>query len=158
LRNNAPHQQREQEEQQQQQRQLEKKLFPFTKRILIVDDDSDITFTFKKGLEAENEKNGSNKVFFKVNSYNNPLLALSEFKPNSHDLVLIDIHMPQMDGIELSSKISELDANVKNCFITAGGANVEVLRELYPTRGIGCFIKKPVTIEELVRRVMSELE
>jgi hypothetical protein len=55
------------------------KLSSFAKRILIVDDDPDITFTFKKGLEAENEKNGSNKMFFKVNSYNDPLLALSQF-------------------------------------------------------------------------------
>src|ERR687889_81020 len=131
-------------------------LSSFTKRILIVDDDPDIIFTFKKGLEAENGKS-SNKVFFKVNSYNDPLLALSEFKPDLYDLILIDINMPQMDGIELSRQILELDANVKICFITAGEANIEVLRELYPTRSIGCFIKKPVTIEELVRRVKAEL-
>src|SRR5918994_1758711 len=129
----------------------------FTKRILIVDDDPDIIFTFKKGLEAENEKS-SNKVFFKVNSYNDPLLALSEFKPDLYDLVLIDINMPKIDGIELSNKILELDANVKICLVTAGEANIEVLRELYPTRSIGCYIKKPVTIEELVRRVKAELE
>jgi DNA-binding response OmpR family regulator len=97
-------------------------------------------------------------VFFKVNSYNDPLLALSEFKPDLYDLILIDINMPQMDGIELSNKILELDANVKICFITAGEANIEVLRELYPTRSIGCYIKKPVTIEELVKRVKAELE
>jgi two-component SAPR family response regulator len=109
-------------------------------------------------LEAENEKNGSNKVFFKVNSYNDPLLALSEFKPDLYDLILIDINMPKMDGIDLSNKILELDANVKICFITAGEANIEVLRELYPTRNIGCYIKKPVTIEQLVRRVKAELD
>jgi two-component SAPR family response regulator len=51
-----------------------------------------------------------------------------------------------------------LDANVKICFITAGEANIEALRELYPTRSIGCYIKKPVTIDRLVRRVKSELE
>jgi hypothetical protein len=53
-----------------------------------------------------------------------------------------------------------LDAKfyVKICFITAGEANVEVLRELYPTSGIGCFIKKPVTIDQLVRRVKAELD
>ena len=66
--------------------------------------------------------------------------------------------MPQMDGIELSRRILELDTNVKICFITAGEANIEVLRELYPTRGIGCYIKKPVTIEQLVKRVNAELE
>jgi two-component system catabolic regulation response regulator CreB/two-component system response regulator ChvI len=97
-------------------------------------------------------------VFFKVNSYNDPLLALSEFKPDLYDLILIDINMPQMDGIELSNKILELDANVKICLVTAGEANIEVLRELYPTRSIGCFIKKPVTIENLVRRMKEELE
>jgi DNA-binding response OmpR family regulator len=133
-----------------------KKLSSFTKRILIVDDDPDIIFTFKKGLEAENEKS-SNKVFFKVNSYDDPLLALLEFKPDLYDLILIDINMPKMDGVELSSKISELDVNVKICLVTAGEANVEVLRELYPTRGIGCFIKKPITIENLIRRVKTEL-
>jgi CheY-like chemotaxis protein len=72
-------------------------LSPFAKRILIVDDDPDITFTLKKGLEAENDKNG-NKTLFKVDSYNNPLKALSEFKPDFYDLILIDINMPKMDG------------------------------------------------------------
>jgi DNA-binding response OmpR family regulator len=70
----------------------------------------------------------------------------------------MDINMPQLDGIELTRQILELDANVKICFITAGEANIEVLRELYPTRSIGCYIKKPVTIEELVKRVKAELE
>ena len=132
------------------------KLLPFTKRILIVDDDPDITFTFKKGFEVENEKN--NRTFFKVYTYNNPLQALSEFKPDFYDLILIDINMPKMDGIELSNKILDLDANVKICLVTAGESNIEVLRELYPTRSMGCFITKPITIEYLVRRVKAELE
>jgi two-component SAPR family response regulator len=107
-------------------------------------------------LEAENEKSGN--IFFKVDSCNNPLQALSEFKPNYYDLILIDINMPIMDGIELSNKILELDVNVKICLVTAGEANIEVFRELYPIRSIGCFIKKPVTIEYLVRRIKAELE
>jgi hypothetical protein len=64
----------------------------------------------------------------------------------------------KMNGIDLSRQILELDTNVKICFITAGEANIEVLRELYPTRSIGCYIKKPVTIDQLVRRVKAELE
>jgi CheY-like chemotaxis protein len=132
------------------------KLSSFTKRILVVDDDPDITFTFRKGLEAENEKSSSggsssNKVLFKVNSCNDPLLALSEFTPGLYDLVLIDINMPKLDGIELSRQILELDINVKICLVTAGEANIEALRELYPTRSIGYYIKKPITIEHLVR-------
>jgi CheY-like chemotaxis protein len=134
------------------------KLSPFVIRSLVVDDDPDVTLTFKKGLEADNEKNGGNKPFFKVKSYNDPLLALSEFKPGLYDIVLIDINMPGMDGIELSGKILELDANVKLCLVTAGESNIEVLRELYPQRSMGCYINKPVTIEYLVRRVRAELE
>jgi two-component system catabolic regulation response regulator CreB/two-component system response regulator ChvI len=103
-------------------------------------------------LEAENERN-SNKISFEVNSYNDPLLALSKFRPGLYDLMLVDINMLKMDGIELSKQILELDVNVKICLVTAGEANIEAVRELYPTRSIGCYIKKPVTIEHLVRRI-----
>jgi CheY-like chemotaxis protein len=120
-----------------------------SKVILIVDDDPDVTTVFGLGLEDEG---------FDVYTYNDPLEALSKFRPNFYDLLLVDINMPKIDGIELSRQILELDANVKICFITAGEANIEVLRELYPTRGIGCYIKKPVTIEQLVRRVKAELD
>ena len=53
---------------------------PFTKRILIVDDDPDITFTFKKAFE-KSDQIGGNKISFHVNTYNDPLTALSDFKP-----------------------------------------------------------------------------
>jgi CheY-like chemotaxis protein len=126
-------------------------------KILIVDDDPDITLTFKKGLEAEN-KNKNNKIFFKVYTYNNPLEALSKFKPNFYDLLLIDINMPIMNGFEFSAKILEIDVNPRICFMSSGQINQEALREQYPTLSIGCFIIKPVTIEYLVRRVKAELD
>ena len=107
-------------------------------------------------MEAENEKN--NKTFFKVYTYNNPLSALSEFKPDFYDLILIDINMPKMDGLEFSAKLLELDVNPKICLMSAGMINQEALREQYPTRNIGCFIKKPLIIERLVRTIKTELE
>jgi DNA-binding response OmpR family regulator len=121
----------------------------FSKTVLIIDDDPDVTMVFSLGLQDEG---------FDVYTYNDPLEALSQFRPNFYDLILIDINMPKMNGIELAIQILELDANVKICFITAGEANIEVLRELYPTRSIGCYIKKPVTIDQLVRRIKAELE
>jgi DNA-binding response OmpR family regulator len=121
----------------------------FSKTVLIIDDDPDVTTVFGLGLQDEG---------FDVYTYNDPLEALSQFRPNFYDLLLIDINMPKMNGIDLSIRILELDTNVKICFVTAGEANIEVLRELYPTRSIGCYIKKPVTIENLVRRIKSELE
>ena len=120
-----------------------------SKVILIVDDDPDMTSIFSLGLQDEG---------FEVYAYNDPLDAISEFRPNFYDLLLVDINMPKINGIDLSRQLLELDSNVKICFITAGEANIEVLRELYPARDIGCFIRKPVTIDQLVKRVKAELE
>ena len=108
-----------------------------------------MTSIFSLGLQDEG---------FEVYTYNDPLEVLSQFRPNFYDLLLVDISMPKMNGIDLSRQLLELDPNVKICFITAGEANIEVLRELYPTRDIGCFIRKPVTIDQLVRRVKAELD
>jgi CheY-like chemotaxis protein len=121
----------------------------FSKTVLLIDDDPDVTTVFGLGLQDEG---------FDVHTYNDPLEALSQFRPDFYDLLLVDINMPKMNGIDLSIKILELDTNVKICFVTAGDANIEVLRELYPTRSIGCYIKKPVTIDNLVRRIKAELE
>jgi CheY-like chemotaxis protein len=140
----------------QQEHQQKEKLSPSAKRILIVDDHPDIILTFKRGLEAKNEY--SSKIFFQVYAYDDPLLALSEFKPNFYDLLLVDVNMPKVNGFEFSEKILKLDVNVRVCYISAGEMNIEALREQYPTLSIGCFIKKPITIENLVRRVKAELE
>jgi hypothetical protein len=63
---------------------------PFLKRILIVDDDPDITLTFKVGLE-EYYYYHDDKRRFEVYSYNNPAVAVREFKPHFYDLLLTDI-------------------------------------------------------------------
>lgn len=83
---------------------------------------------------------------------------MSHFKPNFYDLLLVDINMPKMDGFGFSSKILELDVNVRICFMSSGQINQEALREQYPTLSIGCFLRKPVSIEFLIRRVEEELE
>jgi two-component SAPR family response regulator len=66
--------------------------------------------------------------------------------------------MPHMNGFELCEKILELDVNVKVCFISAAEINIEALREVFPRMSFGCFIKKPVTIEYLVKRLLAELD
>jgi DNA-binding NtrC family response regulator len=98
------------------------------------------------------------KKKFEVHTYNNPLQALSEFKPDFYDLMLIDVYMPGMNGIELFQKILELDANIRVCFMSAAELNIQALREVYPKLGFGCFIKKPVEMEYLIERLCAELD
>jgi DNA-binding response OmpR family regulator len=127
---------------------------PSLKRILIVDDDPDITLTFKIALEKENDINNKE---FEVHTFNDPLSVLSQFKPSFYDLLLIDINMPDMNGFELCTAILKIDVNVRICFMSAGEVNHEAVREIYPTISIGCFIKKPVVVDYLVKRVKEEL-
>jgi FixJ family two-component response regulator len=71
--------------------------------------------------------------------------------------MLTDIYMPSMNGLELCQKILELDSNVRVCFMSAAEVNIDALREVYPNVSFGCFIQKPITIDKLVRRLLSEL-
>ena len=129
-----------------------------SKRILIVDDEPDVAMTLKLGLESSNDDDNK-KIKFEVYSYTNPVEALSEFKPNFYDLLLVDITMPVMNGFELCEKVLLLDINVKVCFMTAGEINQQAIRELYPLRTIGgCFMKKPVETDHLIRQLIAELE
>lgn len=72
--------------------------------------------------------------------------------------MLIDVNMPKMNGFELCTKLLEIDANPRIYFMSSAEINHQGLREIYPTTNIGCFIKKPVSIEFLVRKVKEELE
>jgi FixJ family two-component response regulator len=98
------------------------------------------------------------KIRFEVHSYSNPAVALSQFKPNFFQVLLTDIYMPHMNGFELSQKILELDSNIRVCFMSSAEVNIEALREVYPSLSFGCFIKKPVTIEYLAKRLLAELD
>jgi CheY-like chemotaxis protein len=129
----------------------------FWKRILIVDDDVDITTTFKAAIENSNNGNDPN-TRIEVYTSNNPVAALSEFKPNFYDLLLVDINMPHMNGFELCEKILVIDINVRICFMSSIDINRDGLREIYPSLSLGCFIRKPVSIDCLIKRIMSELD
>jgi two-component system OmpR family response regulator len=80
------------------------------RRILLVDDESDITAALNMALEDYG---------FEVDSYNDPLAAVTNFKPSYYNLVILDIKMPDMDGFELYRQIRMKDNRVKACFLTA---------------------------------------
>ena len=119
-------------------------------RILLVDDNPDITFTVKIGLEASG--------LFEVDTFNDPELALSSFKPGLYDLALLDFKMPKMYGYELYDEMKKIDNKLKICFMTATYQDYEAIRAAFPTVEIECYIQKPVEIKDLVRRINAELE
>jgi CheY-like chemotaxis protein len=115
-----------------------------TKRILIVDDEADITSALKRGLE---------KYGFTVEVNNNPLSMLSSYKAGYYDLLIIDIRMPEMGGFELYQVIRKLDNRTKVCFWTAFEVAYEQFAKRFPSMNEKLFIKKPVTLEDLVDKI-----
>jgi two-component system, OmpR family, response regulator ChvI len=143
-------------------------------RILIVDDEEDVTFFLKEALQ---DYGG-----FEVVTFNDPSLALSSFdnnddKPSAYDLILLDIKMPKMDGFELYQELQKrIDGSVtdssisssgdqgkigkktKICFMTAFEVYFEALRELFPdSYSSMCFIKKPSSAQDLIKRISKEI-
>jgi len=131
---------------------------PFIKKILLVDDDSDITLTFKAGVDGYYYGDGDKKKRSEVYSYNGPLLVVKEFKPQFYDLLLTDIYMPNMNGFQLCERILQLDVSMRVCFMSALEINIQALTEVYPNVNLGCYIEKPVTIKYLIKKLSAELD
>jgi DNA-binding response OmpR family regulator len=109
--------------------------------ILVVDDEPDINLSLKISLED----NG-----FQVDAFDDPVLALDNFRKGAYDLLILDIKMPKLNGFELYREIRKIDNKVKICFLTAGemyyGAYADIFNE-------NQFIRKPIENKELINRV-----
>ena len=99
------------------------------KRILFVDDEPDITLTFKIALHSTG--------LFEVYTFNEPLHALANFKSGFYHLVFTDIKMLKMNDYEFRQKIKEIDNDIKICFLTAS----EIYHGDCEQKGTNCFIK-----------------
>ena len=119
--------------------------------ILLIDDELDITLTIKGILEDAG---------FKVDSFNDPILALDNYKANFYDLIILDILMPKMNGFELYVKIREKNPKVKVCFLTASEFYYEKFRKEYSSQLVKLldkefFIQKPIKNEDLIKYVTA---
>jgi CheY-like chemotaxis protein len=117
--------------------------------ILLVDDEEDIARLFKRALE---------RAGFIVDMYNDPLQSLSNYRTGIYDLLLLDIKMPEMNGFELYKRIKQIDDNSKVCFMTAFEEYYDEFREIFPDlKDKECFIRKPISINDLIKSVKSHL-
>ena len=115
---------------------------------MAVDDESDITFMLKVMLE---------QCGFSVDVFNDSQTALNNFKAGYYDLVLLDVQMPEMNGLELYQEINRLDKTVKVCFFTAHETFYYTLRKQFPNLRSECLITKPISFLDLIKRLDNEL-
>jgi DNA-binding response OmpR family regulator len=80
------------------------------KKILEVDDEPDVCTMLRKVLE---------QYGFNADSYDDPILALENFKAGLYELLLLDIKMPEMDGFLLYQEMKKIENKIKVCFLTA---------------------------------------
>ena len=123
------------------------------KRIFLVDDDYDHTITFKVGLKLAG---------YEVDAYNDPAIALSKFRPDYYDLLLIDVKMPKINGFALYEKIRKMDDKVMVWFITAYETYYRALKAVLSTSkgemSSVPVIEKPIEIDKLVKQIKTELD
>jgi len=117
-------------------------------KLLVVDDDPDIVQVLKMGLV----KNG-----FLVEAFTNPEEALQSFKSNaeSYCLLLSDMRMPSLSGIQLSKKVKEINPNVKVVLMTAFEIRDEEFSKVFPSSRVDGFVQKPIGIKDLTDKILS---
>ena len=118
------------------------------KRVLIIDDDKDVGNLFKIYLEKSGE--------YQIDAYTDPVDALYYFKKGLYDLVLLDLKMPQIDGISMYQQLKKVDSNTSICLITADIANLEQLKTKIPNIE-KYVIYKPTLLRNLKDKIDSLL-
>ena len=123
------------------------------KKVLFVDNEPDITTMLKMALE---------RAGFSIDVFNDPLLALENFKPKMYDVVILDVMMPKMDGLELYNQLKSADPRIKACFLTASSETYS--EELRKRKGRHCeldkdlFLYMPLPISKIVEEINRRIE
>ena len=115
-------------------------------RVLVVDDDKVLQESVKQALEFHH---------FKVDA-DNGKQAISAVYGEKYDLVVMDVNMPEMDGIEALSEIKKYDPTIIVLILTAYsnvGDAVKVVKE-----GAYNYLEKPISAENLVALIKRALK
>jgi DNA-binding NtrC family response regulator len=94
---------------------------------------------------------------FSVDAFTNPQDALQSFKSDaeSYCLVLSDIRMPMLSGIQLSKKVKEINPDVKVVLMTAFEIRDNEFSKVFPSSQVDGFVQKPIGIKELTDKILS---
>jgi CheY-like chemotaxis protein len=117
-------------------------------RVVVVDDEHDIVAVLKRGLREKG---------FDVVGFTDPVEALSSFRQHQYDVVLLDIKMPRMNGIELYKRLRTLDSEVLICFLTAYENYRSEFEVSYPKEQSSCFIPKPSSIDRIAGIITNKM-
>lgn len=120
---------------------------PGKRRILVVDDEKNIRLTVQHSLIAAD---------YDVDTASNGLEGLQKFRAGHYDLILMDLRMPQINGIEMLREIRERDQHTAAIVITAY-LTIDTLLEAF-SLGVSDYIRKPFSpndVRETVRRVLA---
>ncbi len=114
--------------------------------VMVVDDDEELARLFRELLKGS----GYNSV-----SFSDPILALEQFKDNPQDywLVIADLKMPNLNGIDLANRIRKNSLSVKILLITGFFDDEYLNSDDFKQARISEVLRKPVNLKELLRRV-----
>ena len=117
-------------------------------KLLVVDDDSDIVQVLKMALL---------KSRFLVNAFTNPEEALQSFQSNSESycLMLSDIRMPGLSGMQLARKVKEINSGVKVVLMTSFEIRDNEFSKVFPSTHVDGFVQKPISIKDLTDKILS---
>jgi CheY-like chemotaxis protein/class 3 adenylate cyclase len=137
----------------QQSQQLQRQQQKYSANIMVIDDEPDILFTYECFLTDEG---------YNVEAFADPQEALKHFVQLSgafssyYQLVLLDIRMPRLNGLQLYNTIKTLSPNTKIMFVSALDM-AEELTSILPNMKYGDIIRKPVEREYFIRKINSML-
>lgn len=124
------------------------------KIVSIVDDETDITKLFQYAISASIHG-------VSVITFNDPIMALEHFTDNKkkYSLVISDLRMPNLNGLELLKKVKQLKPSVRTILISAYEVDEDQVFQDYMKQGIiNLFVKKPIGLPELCQEVANQVQ
>ncbi|MDQ4057217.1 MAG: response regulator [Thermoproteota archaeon] len=113
-------------------------------KILVVDYEHDSNLLLKTILE----RNG-----FIVDCFDDPFVAMENFRSNLFSLIILNIKLPKLNGFQLYREIRKKDKKVKVCFITDGEMYYGVYTDIFNSLDENSFIRKPINYDNLLEHL-----